>query len=178
MLYQNLGTCHEATETCIDKYLVLGQAILPPFNLKIQCSGISLFPLSGCYNWCPCTEWEMKLYLVPYFLRLLSHPTLVTALTGAQERTKCRVLERQPESMVCTGQRETSGRRSPDLAVPTDTVSGRGPETASRATLMTFWNPAIHHHPEFLVTNNFLSSSINLSYQKLLYMGTHCMHGL
>ena len=105
-------------------------------------------------------------------------PPLSLPWLGAQERTKCWVLERQPESMVCTGQRETSGRRSPDLAVPTDTVSGRGPETASRATLMTFWNPAIHHHPEFLVTNNFLSSSINLSYQKLLYMGTHCMHGL
>lgn len=78
MLYQNVGTCHEATGTCTDKCLVLGQAILPPFNLKIQCSGQSL---SGCYNRHPCAEWEMKLYLVPYFLRLLSHPTLVTTLT-------------------------------------------------------------------------------------------------
>ena len=100
MLYQNLETHYEATGMCIDKCLMPGQAILPLFNLKIQCSSISLLSISGSYHRCPHTEREMKLYLLPYFLRSLSH--LSPLWLGAQERTKCRVLEKEPETMVCT----------------------------------------------------------------------------
>ena len=100
MLYQNWEARYEATGTCIDKCLMPGQAILPLFNLKIQCSSIGLLSISGCYNRCPGTEWEMKLYLAPYFLRSLSHLSLLWL--GTQERTKWRVLEREPETTVCT----------------------------------------------------------------------------
>lgn len=75
MWHHNLGTFYEATGLCMEKWLMRWQAIIPPFNLQCQYTSISLFPISRWHNCCPCSEWEVKLYLAQYFLRSLSPPS-------------------------------------------------------------------------------------------------------
>lgn len=74
MFHQDSGTCYEATGTGIDKCLMPGQAIIPLFNLTTQCRPISLFSINRWYSGCPHTEWEMKVYWLQRFLRLLPPP--------------------------------------------------------------------------------------------------------
>lgn len=74
MFHQDLGTCYEPTGTGTDKCLMPGQAIIPLFNLKTQGHPISLFSINRWYSGCPHTEWEMKLYRLQRFLRLLPPP--------------------------------------------------------------------------------------------------------
>lgn len=131
---QDLGACEGATGTCPHKCLLPGRAIIPLFNLKVQCGGGRLSPIgrlvppasmsgrsgeavSGPI--CPETAFTSHGLTVPpesFRSPASGHPAPHGLMSpwslGATARAETGVPEREPEPMTPTDRAASKQRRS------------------------------------------------------------------